>query len=128
MKLEADRIRGKGTARQPRPFDRVLAFLDVLLARAALDVEGDAALGRPRRVGHDEADTPLKLIRMPLDLGHDAARERPEWGMKSHSRALLEYPGGAGCVSGRVASFILPPLLACSLHSAVVPETGALLS
>src|SRR5262249_41308428 len=35
-------------ARQPRPFDRVLAFLDPLLARAALVVERDHALGRAR--------------------------------------------------------------------------------
>ncbi len=34
----------------------VLAFLDVLLGRAALIVEGDDALGRTAQVGDDEAD------------------------------------------------------------------------
>jgi len=47
-----DRLR-----RRQRPFDRALAFLDVLLACAALIVEADDALGAPRHVGDDEADT-----------------------------------------------------------------------
>ena len=32
---------------------------------AALIVEGDAALGRPRQVRHDEADVRIKLGRAP---------------------------------------------------------------
>jgi hypothetical protein len=40
-----------------RPFERALAFLDPLLRRAALVVEGDDPLGRPRQIGRDEADT-----------------------------------------------------------------------
>jgi hypothetical protein len=55
MKLEADRIVGKRAARQAGPFDRPLAFLDVLLSRAAPIVEGDNVLRRSRQVGDDEA-------------------------------------------------------------------------
>jgi hypothetical protein len=46
MKLKAYGIRGEGSARQPCPLDRALALLDVLLASAAVVVEGDDALGR----------------------------------------------------------------------------------
>jgi hypothetical protein len=45
VELETHRVGGEGAARQARPFDRVLAFLDVLLARAAPVVEGDDTLG-----------------------------------------------------------------------------------
>src|SRR5207302_538731 len=64
-------------AGRSRPFDRALSFLDPLLRRAPLVVEGDDPLGRPRQVGHDEADAWVKLTRMPFDLGHDAARLVP---------------------------------------------------
>src|SRR5205823_10250001 len=48
------------------PLDRPLSFLDVLLRGAAMVVEGDDALSRPRQVGDDEADARVKLARMPL--------------------------------------------------------------
>jgi hypothetical protein len=38
-----------------------------LFRRAALVVERDDALGWPRQVGDDEADTRVKLARMPFD-------------------------------------------------------------
>jgi hypothetical protein len=38
VKLKANRIGGEGPAEQPRPFDRVLAFLDSMRARAAFVV------------------------------------------------------------------------------------------
>ena len=71
VELKAHRVGGEGAARQAGPLDRVLAFLDIdiLLARAALVVEGDDALGRARQVGDDETDARLQLARMPLDLG-----------------------------------------------------------
>jgi hypothetical protein len=47
--------------------------LDVLLASAAVVVEADDTLGRPRQVGDDEANPRAKLARMPLDLGHHLA-------------------------------------------------------
>ena len=77
MELRTHGIGGEGAARQPGPFDRVLAFLDVLLAGAALVIEGDDALGRPRQVGDDEPDARVQLTRMPFDLGHDVARLIP---------------------------------------------------
>jgi hypothetical protein len=70
MELKSNRVGSESAARQPGPLDRVLAFLDVLLARAALVIEGDDALGRPRQIGDDEADPRIKLTGVPLDLGH----------------------------------------------------------
>src|SRR5262249_32633090 len=77
MKLQAHRVGGERPARQPRPLDRTLAFLDPLLSRAALVVEGDDALGRAAHVGHDEADAGIKFARMPLYLGDHSARLGP---------------------------------------------------
>ena len=67
MQLETNRVGGEGTARKARPFDRALAFLDPLLRRAAVVVEGDDPLGRARQVGDDEADPRIKLAGVPLD-------------------------------------------------------------
>src|SRR5712671_3309722 len=53
------------------------AFLDPLLGRAALIVERHDPLGWARQVRHDEADAGIEFARMPLDLGHDAARRLP---------------------------------------------------
>jgi hypothetical protein len=47
-----------------------------LLARSTLVVKGDDILGAPHHVGNDEADARIKLPRMPLNLGDDAARLR----------------------------------------------------
>ena len=67
MELEADGVGGEGAARQAGPLDRALAFFDVLLAGAAVVVEGNDALGRPRQVGDDEADARIKLAGVTLD-------------------------------------------------------------
>ena len=56
MKLEPHGVGRERSARQPRPLDRTFAFLDPLLARAALVLEVDDPLGRPAHVGDDEAD------------------------------------------------------------------------
>src|SRR5262249_5152004 len=71
MKLEPHRVGGKRSARQSRPLDRAFALLDPLLARPALVVESNDALGRAAHVRHDEADAGIKFsgIGMPLDLG-----------------------------------------------------------
>src|SRR5215510_14044667 len=74
MKLEPYGVGRERPARQPRPFDRALAFLDPLLARAALVVEREHALGRAAHVRHDEADARINFFGMPLDLGNHPAR------------------------------------------------------
>jgi len=51
----------EAVAGKPGPVDRVLAFLDVLLRRAAPGVEGDDALGGTEQVGHDEPDAWIQL-------------------------------------------------------------------
>ncbi len=48
-------------ARQPRPLYRILAFLDPLLAGAALVVEGDHSLGRSSEEV-EEAGSPIVIV------------------------------------------------------------------
>ena len=67
MKLEPNNIGSERFARQPRLLDRVLAFLDPRLARAALIVEGDNMLGRPGQVGDDESDAGVKFAGITAD-------------------------------------------------------------
>jgi hypothetical protein len=81
VKLETNRVGGEGTAGKSRPFDRSLALLDPLFARAALVVEGNDILCRSRHVGDDESEAGIKLSRMPLDLGDDPVRLRPASGL-----------------------------------------------
>ena len=80
MKLKTHGVGVEGPARKPCPFDRPLAFLDELLACAALVVEGDDVLGAPRHIRHDKADTRIEFARVPLHLGDDTARSRPASG------------------------------------------------
>ena len=77
MKLKPNGVGRKRPARQPRPLDRGLTFLDPLFAGAALVVEGDDPVGRTRQVGDDEADARIKLARMPLDFCDYPARLGP---------------------------------------------------
>jgi len=65
VQLKANRVGGEGAARQARPLDRALALFDILLASAAVVVEGNDALGRSRQVGDDKADTRIKLAGVP---------------------------------------------------------------
>jgi len=73
MKLEPDLVVAELAARQPGPLDGVLAFLDPLLRRTPLIVEGRYPLGGAAQVGDDEADAGIQFARMPFDLGNDAA-------------------------------------------------------
>jgi hypothetical protein len=57
-----------------------------LLARAALVVERDHALGRAAHVRHDEADARIKFFGMPLDLGNQPARLAPASGLIAETR------------------------------------------
>src|SRR5262249_16279214 len=81
MKLEPHGVGHERPAPQPPPFYRPLAFLDPLLARGALVVERDHALGRAAHVRHDEADARIKFFGMPLDLGNHPARLAPASGL-----------------------------------------------
>jgi len=58
MELKADRVGGGGAARQAGP---TWPRLCPLLAGAAVVLEGNDALRRPRQVGDDEADARIKL-------------------------------------------------------------------
>jgi hypothetical protein len=77
MELEADGVGGEGATGQPGSLDRAFAFFDPLLRRATLVVETDDVLGGPCQVGHDKADTRVKLGGVPLDLGYDTAEILP---------------------------------------------------
>src|SRR6516162_61778 len=81
MKLEPHRVGGKRSARQSRPLDRAFALLDPLLARPALVVESNDALGRAAHIRHDEADAGIKFSGMPLDLGDNPPRLGPGSGL-----------------------------------------------
>src|SRR5262249_18389013 len=69
------------SARQSRPLDRAFALLDPLLARPALVVESNDALGRTAHVRHDEVDAGIKFSGMPLDLGDNPPRLGPGSGL-----------------------------------------------
>src|SRR5215813_13417537 len=81
MKLEPHRVGGERSARQSRPRDRAFALLDPLLARPALVVESNDALGRAAHVRHDEADAGIEFSGMPLDLSNHLAWLRPASGL-----------------------------------------------
>jgi hypothetical protein len=61
--------------------DRAFALLDPLLARPALVVESNDALGRAAHGRHDEADAGIKFSGMPLDLGDNPPRLGPGSGL-----------------------------------------------
>src|SRR5262249_54914370 len=77
MKLEPHRVGGERSSRQSRPLYCTFALLGPLLARPALVVESNDALGRAAHVGHDEADAGIKFSGMPLDLGDNPPRLDP---------------------------------------------------
>ena len=81
VKLKPNLVVAELLAGKPRPVDRVLAFLDVLLRFAALIVEGRHPIGRAVQVGHDEAVAGNQPVRMPLDLSHHPARAVPALGL-----------------------------------------------
>jgi hypothetical protein len=56
MQLNTNCVRVERATRKARPLDRALAFLDPLLARAALIVKGDNILCLTAQVRNDEAD------------------------------------------------------------------------
>ena len=91
MELEADGVGGEGATGQPGPFDRAFAFLDPLLRRATLVVEADDALGGPRQVGHDKADTRVKLGGVPFDLGYDTAGLLPALRLIAEAGEVAPY-------------------------------------
>ena len=72
MKLEWDGVVAELAVGQPGPFDRGLAFLDVLLRFASWIVEGHHPFGWPGQVDDDEADTGMQIPGMPFYLGNCA--------------------------------------------------------
>src|SRR5271163_1942397 len=91
MELKPHRIGGEAPARQPGPGDGVLAFFDPLLRRAAMAVERDHSLCRPRHVGHDESDPRIEFAGMPLDLRHHAARLGPGTGLVTEAGVIAAH-------------------------------------
>src|SRR3954453_14831096 len=91
MELKTHGIGGEGLARQPRPFDRTLSFLDPLLARATPVIESDNTIGRPRQVGADEADAGEQLARMHFDLRHNMARLVPALRLMTKAGVITLY-------------------------------------
>ena len=77
MKLKSDLIIAEPFAGEPRPVDRVFAFLDVLFRCSALIVEPDDPVRFHRQIGDDEAHAREQITGVPLDLCDDAARFAP---------------------------------------------------
>lgn len=77
MKLQPHGVWREPRAGAPRPHQRVLSFLDVLLGRAAVVIEGQHPLVGQAAVGDDETHTWEQLAGMELHFGHDPARLRP---------------------------------------------------
>src|SRR5262245_21224973 len=77
MKLEPHGVGGKRSARQSRPLDPRLAFLDPFRARPSFVVQSNDALSRAGHVRYDEAAAGIKFSGMPLDLGDHSSRLRP---------------------------------------------------
>jgi hypothetical protein len=65
------RAHRKRSARQPRPFNRALPFLDSSLACPALLVKAENSIGRARAIGCDEADARINYLA--------SGRSEPAW-------------------------------------------------
>ncbi len=91
MKLEPNGIVAELAARQPRPFDGVLAFLDVLLRFASLILEPCHPLGGTGQVGDDETDTGNQFPRMPFHLGHHAPLSVPASSLIAEAGIEAQY-------------------------------------
>ena len=68
VKLKPDLVVAEFLARQARPPDGILAFLDMLFRRAPLVVKGHHAFGGSGQVGDDEADPGNQFPGMPFNL------------------------------------------------------------
>jgi len=101
VQLKTYRVGGERAARQAHPLNRVLAFLDPLLAGSAPVLEGDDPLGRSRQVDDDEANAGTKLAGAPFDLGHDTARRRPACRRRSIT-LRDQVPNGRRCSHPRI--------------------------
>jgi len=77
VQLKADLVLLLDLAGQPRPIDRLLAFLDMLLCCATLIVELDHSVCLHRQVGDHKSDVGKQLARMSFDFGDNTARLVP---------------------------------------------------
>ena len=91
VKLETNLVVAELAARQPRPLDGVLAFLDVLLRRPTVIVKRHHPFGGTRRVGDDEADTGIQFTGMLFDLGNDTASLVPRSGLIAEAGIIMPH-------------------------------------
>jgi len=68
VQLQPHGVGGEAVTREPRPGDRVLAFLDLLLRRAALIIERHHRVGGARHIGDNAADPRIEFAGVPLHL------------------------------------------------------------
>ena len=80
VQLEPHGVVREPRAGKPRPFDGMLAFLDMLLGGVALVVESQHPLVRQAAVGDDETDSREQLAQMELHFGDHPARLLPTLG------------------------------------------------
>ena len=109
MQLQSNRIGGEAHAGQPRPLQRVLAFLDVLFRRAAVIVKGKHPLVGQAAIGDQEADSREQFTRMELDLGDKAPGLRSAlWRQRLASRFERRTISSTTLASSLVLSTNLP--------------------
>jgi len=77
VKLKPDFVGLEATARQPRPFEGVFAFLDILLGCSTPVVKLKHPFISNRQGCDHKTHARKQLARMPFDLGDDPARLAP---------------------------------------------------
>ena len=99
VKAETSGVCREAHAGEPRPFERILALLDVLLGCAPVVVEGQHPFIGQAAIGDDETNGRKQLARMEFHLGHNTPRLRPalrpvlEAGVVTHE--MVRWPAGA---------------------------------
>lgn len=99
MKLQTNGVCVECATRKPRPFDRTLAFLDLLLRGTTFVVKGDHVLAHDRQVRDDKGNPGQEFTRMPLYFGNHASRTGP---------TLLLRNENSGITAGRSAVGVRP--------------------
>ena len=89
--METNLVVAELAAKQPRPLDGALAFLDVLLRRPTVIVKRHHPFGGTRRVGDDEADTGIPFTGMLFDLGNDTASLVPRSGLIAEAGIIMPH-------------------------------------
>ncbi len=107
VQLKPNLVVSETVAGKPRPVDRVLAFLDVLLRRVTADVELRHPLGGPRQVGHARQQMGDALLQDRV------SRETDGVDVTFRFQELVDLRLGKGGVA---------PVVAANIPGAIAPD------